>query len=57
MWYIIFNEEIFQRVGFSNITQSYQVSITIEPPPFAPHYTSQAYLNQRESVTAMMISN
>lgn len=47
---------MFERVGFSNITQSYQVSITIETCPFAPCYASQAYRNKGELVTAM-ISN
>ena len=50
MWYSNFKEEIFQRVWFSNITQSYQISIIVETHLQALHYKGLNTLNKKKQL-------
>ena len=50
MWYSNFKEEIFQRVWFSNITQSYQIYIIVETHLQALHYKGLNTLNKKKQL-------
>ena len=55
MSYSNFKEEIFQRVPFSNIMESYQISIIVETQPHALHLAGHKHLNKKKSVTIKIV--
>ena len=50
MWYSIFKEEIFQRVWFTNIIQSSQISTVAEIHHHALQHTPHKHLNKKKLV-------